>query len=290
METMIHDLHSKLPFLHIQRFAALTPQSHLAQIHKAHHFKTRTFGGERGCYASHVAIFLKVLEDEDIGENDWLLIMEDDAYMDSDLDTTADTLKRLWSWLHKAPAAEMLDMMQLGVSCLGIHRWGEKVLSLPSLEKELEGSPYTIISGLGQTTHAFLMRKRAMRRFLKGPMLWTSVIDLDLVWDATLHSLKESIIHKRPISTSVMILPRDSKKRTEVTKGIFVQQRDDDAMDYSCCPPYRFNDMIFATVDNSRIQLNFPLDKLVKNPSLLRHVGVGPSRFRDALQQLVDAM
>ena len=140
--------------------------------------------GELGCYASHVKLYRQVIHDRRFEDDDFILILEDDVMLHPSLDVAGARviLQRLVKALRK-PSNDNVMMVQLGTS-----ETSEELTNAPlssDVQRLIQDTGLDLFPGWGSTTHAYMMRKRGMKQFLRSDRFFNFVIDIDLRWFAT---------------------------------------------------------------------------------------------------------
>ncbi|MGQ0286142.1 glycosyltransferase family 25 protein [Pasteurellaceae bacterium 22721_9_1] len=119
--------------------------------------------GEIGCTYSHLDVYKLIIEDENIGEDEYALVCEDDALF------AANFQQNLTALLHQKPKA---DIILVGQSKIADFNDKELCINYPttfkSLQKSIEGTPYRYAypyKNYFAGTVAYLIKKSACRRF-----------------------------------------------------------------------------------------------------------------------------
>lgn len=170
----------------IQRFPAMTPSSPFTQALMATFPLPSAFlkPTESAVYASQVTVMMEFLHNEAYGNDDWLLIFEDDVCVSSavPLDKAAATLECL---IQGAPPN--VCMFQMAVSRYFTHDAILQDLApvtkarLQQWRKEL---PVKTKLGWGLGALAYGIRKSAIRMLVNSAFFYRSPIDVDLMWFA----------------------------------------------------------------------------------------------------------
>ena len=174
MEAMLQRL--RLPFP-VKRMEACIPGSDFTtRIEEyAPNLKELLRPGELGVYASHVKIMLEHLQDASVSEEDWVCMMEDDAYVNGSV-TEAAASARITDLLLRDTTPDV-GMLQLG-SCY--HEASHQEL----LPRGRHSTPPGVRHGWGIGLTAYCMRKWAIRQFVQSPFFLQTPIDVDLYWFA----------------------------------------------------------------------------------------------------------
>ena len=171
------------------RFEAATPASAAAQDLRNNIMSEDTarllLAGELGCYASHISLYRDIVANATIGDDEFVLVLEDDAALNGPPTHAAAVIHDIM-----ATAPPTVGMVQLG-SCYrkfstafplklsaqvrdmdrDIKTWRRSLQNrcAESTERSLAGGAW-----------AMLLRKRMLREFLASSFLGRYVIDTDL--------------------------------------------------------------------------------------------------------------